>query len=155
MKKWLAIGSSVLVIAIGGFAVMHKVSPISWGWWGDVNTSSGLAINGYDPVAYFTIKQPIHGDSRFTFDWSGATWQFATAENRDLFAHDPESYAPQFGGFCAFAVSKGLTADSSPIAWYVDKGNLYLFADDDVEQKWVAAISDGSIDASVANWAKR
>lgn len=155
MKKWITIGLIVLVMAIGGFVVTKKVSPVSWGWWGDVNTSSGLALQGYDPVAYFETAQPTSGNNQFTYDWGGATWQFSTARSRDLFAQRPESYAPQFGGYCSFAVGKGVTADISPAAWHIDGGNLYLFADENVKNDWVNAIDEGSIEASNENWAKR
>lgn len=155
MKKWLAIGIVVLMVLIGGFAVTKKVSPVSWGWWGEVNASSGLALKGYDPVAYFEAGKPTAGDSQFSYEWSGATWQFSSAANRDLFAQSPESYAPQFGGFCSFAVGKGVTADISPDAWRIDSGNLYLFADKNVRDEWVDKLDEGSLDASVENWSKR
>ena len=155
MKKWLVIGLVVLIIAIGAFAVTKKVSPVSWGWWGDVNASSGLALKGYDPVAYFEVGEPTAGDSQFSYQWSGATWQFSSAANRDQFAQSPESYAPQFGGFCSFAVSKGVTADISTSAWHISDGALYLFADKNVKTDWVAAIDEGSMQASEDSWSKR
>ena len=158
MKKWLAIGFVVLIVAIGGFAISKKVSPVSpvsWGWWGELNSSFGLALKGYDPVAYFEAAQPKTGDSQFSYDWSGVTWQFSTASNRDLFEQSPESYAPQFGGFCSFAVGKGVTADISPDAWHIDSGKLYLFADKNVRNEWVDKIYEGSLEASVENWSKR
>ncbi len=155
MKKWLAIGLVVLIIAIGAFAVTKKVSPVSWGLWGDVNASSGLALKGYDPVAYFEVGEPTACDSRISYQWSGSTWQFSSAANRDLFAQSPESYAPQFGGFCSFAVSKGVTADISPSAWHISDGALYLFADENVKTDWVAAIDEGSMQASEDSWSKR
>jgi YHS domain-containing protein len=95
------------------------------------------------------------GDSQFTHDWSGATYQFSTAANRDQFEQSPESYAPQYGGFCSFAVSKGVTADISPTAWHIEDGNLYLFADENVRNDWVDGIDEGSIQASSENWSKR
>ena len=155
MKKWLAIGFVVLIVAMGGFAVTKKVSPISWGWWGDINTSSGLALAGYDPVAYFDAGKSMPGDEQFTYDWGGVTWQFSTASNRGLFEQSPESYAPQFGGFCSFAAGKGVTAGISPDAWHIDNGKLYLFADKNVREEWVEKIDEGSLAASVENWSKR
>ena len=143
------------MVLIGGFAVTKKVSPVSWGWWGEVNASSGLALKGYDPVAYFEAAKPTAGDSQFSYEWSGATWQFSSAANRDLFAQSPEAYMPQFGGFCSFAVGKGVTADISPDAWHIDSGNLYLFADKNVRDEWVDKLDEGSLDASVENWSKR
>ena len=155
MKKWIAIGLIVLIVAIGGFAVTKKVSPISWGWWGDINTSSGLALAGYDPVAYFDAGKPMPGDSQFSYKWGGAIWQFSNARNREKFVQSPELYAPQFGGFCSFAAGKGVTAVISPDAWHIDSGNLYLFADTNVRKEWVDGIDEGSIKASADNWSKR
>ena len=155
MKKWFAIGLLVVIVAIGGFAVAKKVSPISWGWWGNINTSSGLALAGYDPVAYFEEGRPMIGDSQFSYKWSDVIWQFSYAKNRDLFVQNPASYAPQFGGFCSFAAGKGVTADISPDAWHIENGKLYLFADKNVRNEWVHEIDEGSLEASVENWSKR
>ena len=102
MKTWIPIGLAVLVVLVGSFLVVKKVSPVSWDWWGTYNTSSGLALKGYDPVAYFDGSGPMQGSKQFTHDWSGATWQFSSAENKNLFSSSPESYAAQFGGFCSF-----------------------------------------------------
>ncbi len=155
MKKWLTIGLVVLIIAIGGFAVSKKVSPLSWGWWGDINTTSGIALNGYDPVAYFKAHQPTIGDSQFSYKWSGAIWQFSSARNRDQFVQSPESFAPQFGGFCSFAVGKGVTADILTDAWHIEGDKLYMFADKNVRTEWVDKIDEGSIEGSAENWSKR
>ena len=75
---------------------------------GVVNASSwtGSAIEGYDPVAYFEEGRPVEGDSDYAYEWMGATWYFASARNRDLFAADPEKYAPQYGGYCAQSHSR-------------------------------------------------
>jgi len=70
-----------------------------------VYTEDGLAIRGHDPVAYFTEGRPVRGSAEHVAEWNGATWQFASAQNRDAFLADPEAYAPQFGGFCAWAVA--------------------------------------------------
>jgi len=155
MKKWLAIGLMVVIVAVGGFAYVKKVSPISWGWWGDINTSSGLALAGHDPVAFFENGASMAGDRQFAYEWGGATWHFSTAGNRDLFELTPEYYAPQFGGFCSFAAGKGVTADISPDAWHIEGGKLYLFADQKVRDEWVGKIDEGSLEESVENWSKR
>ena len=85
-----------------------------------------LAIHGYDPVAYFTMKKPVKGKPEFSFSWHGAKWQFAVAKHRDLFARAPEQYAPQFGGFCAMAMTRGVTAEVDPKVWTIVEGKLYL-----------------------------
>jgi YHS domain-containing protein len=134
---------------------VKKVSPLIWGWWGTYKTSSELALQGYDPVSYFSADQPSVGTAEYSYDWGDVTWQFANAENMALFEQDPAEFAPQFGGFCSFAASKGFTADISPDAWHVEAGKLYVFADQNVRDQWVAALSEGSLEASTANWAKR
>ncbi len=91
-----------------------------------VFATDGIAIHGTDPVAYFTESKAVDGSDAFTFDWMGATWRFASAENRDLFAANPTDYAPQFGGYCAYAASKGAIATSVPEAWTIYNGKLYL-----------------------------
>ena len=155
MKTWVIAAVGVLVVIVGTFMVVKKVSPVSWGMWGNYNTSSGQALKGYDAVAYFEDAEAIPGKSEFTYEWGDTTWQFSSADNMALFAQDPEAFAPQFGGFCSFALSKGFTADISPDAWHVKDGKLYVFMDTDVQADWVAGISDGTLEASTANWAKR
>ena len=96
----------------------------------------GIAIKGTDPVAYFKEAKPVQGSKEFTHQWGNATWQFASAENRDLFASDPEKYAPQYAGFCAWAVSQGYTAPTEPDAWKIVDGKLYLNANQSIQRRW-------------------
>lgn len=116
-----------------------------------VYTESGVAIDGYDPVAYFTDGKPVEGDSAITFDWNGTTWQFANSANRDTFAADPDKYAPQYGGYCAYAVSQGYTAPTVPDAWKIVDGKLYLNYSKGVQQRWNQDIP-GYIKAGDKNW---
>ena len=153
--KYAVITISVIVVLVVTFATIKKVSPVSWGWWGTTNTSSGVALRGYDPVAYFDTGEAQPGASEFAHQWADATWQFASQENRERFAADPAAYAPQFGGFCSFAVSKGFTADSDPQAWVIHNDRLYVFADTNVRDDWVAGLENGSLAASEAAWQKR
>ena len=88
--------------------------------------SSGVAIKGFDAVAYFTTGKPVKGSQQFQYDWMGAKWHFANAANRDLFAKSPEKYAPQYGGYCAFAVSSNYVYDADPEIWKIVDGKLYL-----------------------------
>ena len=155
MRKWIFIGLSTVVLLVGTFLVVNKVSPVGWGWWGNYNTSSGLALKGYDPVAYFNSKQPTQGTSDYSHEWGGVTWQFSSGKNRDLFSNSPDAYAPQYGGFCSFAVSKGFTADISPDAWHIENGKLYVFSDQNVRDSWVASLGEGSLKKSSTNWVKR
>ncbi len=94
---------------------------------GTINTGSdNVAIMGYDAVAYFTEDQPTKGTHEFAFSWQDAQWRFANARNRDLFAAKPERYAPQFGGFCSVAMSRGEVKVIDPEAWAIVDGKLYL-----------------------------
>ena len=154
MKK-LLIAGIVLIALVATFATVKRVSPLSWGIWGTTNTTEGVALHGMDTVTYFAVAGPEEGSSEFSFAWADAEWHFVSAENRDMFAADPERYAPQFGGFCAFAASKGFTAQPAPEAWHIEDQHLYLFADEDVRDEWVAGLPDGSLTRSQDNWAKR
>jgi YHS domain-containing protein len=117
-----------------------------------VNTSfTGLAIDGYDPVAYFTEGKPVKGTPQFTFEFEGAKYRFASAANRDLFAKDPAKYVPQYGAFCAYAVSRGYTADTDPLAWKVVDGRLYLNYNAGAQKKWEEDVA-GNIRKGDANW---
>lgn len=120
-----------------------------------VNTTLfGVAIKGYDPVAYFTDGKPAKGDAKFSHEWNGATWHFASAEHRDLFKASPDKYAPQFGGYCAWAVSQNYTANSDPEnAWKIVNGKLYLNYNRDVQKKWEDDVP-GNIAKGETNWPK-
>ncbi len=117
------------------------------------STLFGGAIRGYDPVAYFTEAKPSKGKSAYQFKWKEATWSFASSENRDLFAKNPEKYAPRYGGYCAWAVSEGYTASIDPNAWRIVKGKLYLNYSEGVQQQWEQDIP-GNIAKADVNWPK-
>jgi len=118
---------------------------------GRVLAEDGVAIRGFDPVAYFTEGRPVRGSAAFTHEWGGATWRFASAANRDQFAADPGRYAPAYGGFCAFAVSEGYTAPTDPNAWRIVEGRLFLNYDRSVQRRWERDIP-GRIARGDANW---
>jgi YHS domain-containing protein len=114
-------------------------------------TPSDLAVSGYDPVAYFIDGKPVEGDRAHSHEWQGATWRFATAENLEAFKADPARYAPQFGGYCAWAVSQGYTASADPQAWRIVDGKLYLNYNLDVQETWEQDVP-GNIAKAGANW---
>ena len=116
-----------------------------------VFAENGIAIRGADAVAYFTEASYVAGSSNYTYEWGGATWQFSSAENRDLFATNPEQYAPQYGGFCAWAVSQGYTAAVDPTAWAIVDGKLYLNFDARIQNRWQQDIP-GNIAKANQNW---
>jgi hypothetical protein len=113
----------------------------------------GVAIKGYDPVAYFTQSKPVKGSPTFAHQWMGATWWFASAEDRDQFAAQPEKFAPQFGGYCAYGVSKNHTVSIDPEAWRIVEGKLYLNYSKGVQETWVKDVP-GNIKAAEENWPK-
>jgi len=153
--KYVTIVVGVIAVLVVGFTTVKQVSPVSWGWWGTTYTSSGAALGGYDPVAYFDGGVATLGDPGISFEYQDATWHFAGEINKTKFVENPEMYAPQFGSFCAFAVSKGFTAKPAADAWHIENGKLYVFADQNVRDEWVELLDEGSLETSVSNWAKR
>ncbi|HEX6692723.1 MAG TPA: YHS domain-containing (seleno)protein [Burkholderiales bacterium] len=113
----------------------------------------GGAIQGYDPVAYFTEGRPVEGSRQFTYQWNGATWRFSSAANRDRFAQAPEKYAPQYGGYCAYGVANGYAVKVDPQAWSVVDGKLYLNYSPAVQADWKKDVP-GYIRRANAHWPK-
>ena len=111
----------------------------------------GIAIRGYDPVAYAVTGTATRGTPQFQHQWNGAVWRFASVDNRDKFARNPEKYAPQFGGYCSWAVSRGYTADIDPEAWKIVDGRLYLNYSKSVQRRWEQDIP-GNLAKGQANW---
>ena len=99
----------------------------------------GLAMDGYDPVSYFVAPAPQQGSPDIAADWAGVTWQFASPENRDRFLMAPESYAPQFGGWCAWAVGHGYLQPARPTSYAIVRGKLYLNWSPGVQRRWEAS----------------
>jgi len=101
---------------------------------------SGIAIRGFDTVAYFTQGAPVKGNSNFVVEWHGATWQFASQEHADLFKADPQAYAPQYGGYCAYGVSQDYLVKIEGDQWKIENGKLYLNYDRKVQNTWLKDI---------------
>ena len=97
---------------------------------------SNLALQGYDTVAYFTVGEPTKGTADFTTTYQGAEFRFASEENLNLFLADPEAYAPQYGGYCAWAIAQGKTAKGDARRWAVVDGKLYLNYNKGIQRKW-------------------
>ena len=114
---------------------------------------SSQAVSGYDPVAYFRAGKPVKGKASFEHEWNGATWRFSSAKNLADFKKSPEKFAPQYGGYCAWAVSQGYTASSDPEAWHIENGKLYLNYSKSVQATWAQDIP-GHIKKADANWPK-
>lgn len=103
---------------------------------------SDQAIKGYDTVAYFTQDQPVKGKEQFSTEYNGATWLFSSADNLASFKDNPEKYAPQYGGYCAYAVSQNSTASIKPELFTIQDGKLYLNYNKSVNEKWRANKAD-------------
>lgn len=116
-----------------------------------INLSNGIAIKGYDPVAYFSSQSAQLGDASITASFDGATYQFVSATNRDAFVANPAKYVPQYGGFCAYAASKGSLAPVDPEAFSVVDDKLYLNFSKTVRTVWSEDIP-GNIKKADANW---
>ena len=131
----LVFSTAVLAFALGLFTASgpaHAMHPE-----GVLNTTwDGVAIKGYDPVAYFTLGQAVEGSEEFTHEWLESKWLFANAEHRDLFAADPLSYVPQYGGYCSDASFKAGQADINPTAWRIVNSRLYLFYSEPGAAAW-------------------
>ncbi len=113
---------------------------------------AGLGAKGYDVVSYFSDKKPMQGSDKFTVAYGGVTWQFASAEHRDLFKTDPTKYAPQYGGFCAWGVAQGKLFDVDPVnGWTVSDGKLFLNFNGDLNATF-ARDTAGFIAKAERNW---
>lgn len=117
----------------------------------EIYAERGIAIDGSDAVAYFAEEGPVRGSEDYSLMWKGAEWRFANAENLAAFEADPEAFAPQYGGYCAWAVASNYTAATHPNAWSIYEGKLYLNANRRVRSQWEKDIP-GFIEKADANW---
>jgi YHS domain-containing protein len=111
------------------------------------------AIQGYDPVAYFTENKAVKGSKNFSTKWQGTEWHFSSKANLDAFNANPEKYAPQYGGYCAYGVAQGYAPAIDPQAFAVRDGKLYLNYNKDVMNRWNQNIPGYIADAN-QNWPK-
>jgi YHS domain-containing protein len=139
----ILMGFSAVLLLLTGFG----------GTAGGTSPADDLAIKGYDTVAYFKAGKAIKGSGSFTFPWHGMTWHFSTKENRDLFATSPEKYAPQYDGYCAWAMTEERLAITDPEVWKIVDGKLYLNCSEAAYEKWSKDIP-GHIKKADAIWLK-
>jgi len=127
----LTIASSLLLLSFG-VSADHKI----------FKTGQGVVIYGIDAVAYFTMEKAIPGSKDISVEWQGDTWRFVNEENKSLFLADPGKYVPQYGGYCANAVTLGRRhTETDPGAWKIVDGKLYLFKDKSNMSGWDASSS--------------
>lgn len=143
-RAFLALGGGALAMAVLA-AGMRRAGAEKR------NLEAGVAIKGHDPVAYFVMGEAVMGDASIAADHDGATYHFASAANRETFLADPGRYAPQYGGFCAYAVANGYTAPIDPEAFTVHDEKLYLNFSKGVRSQWERDIP-GNIVKGDANW---
>ena len=119
----------------------------------DLYAPNDLAIEGYNPVAYFTEEKAREGSPEHSYRWEGAEWRFVSAENRRQFIEDPEAYAPAYGGWCAWAMANGDYADSDPEQWTIHKGRLFLNYNGFIKFRWLTS-KERRIEAADEYWRK-
>ena len=118
----------------------------------DINASNtGLALQGYDPVAYFSQGEATEGNWQITTVYNDATYRFASEEHKAAFEANPEAYLPQYGGFCAFGAAMGFKFDGDPEYWKVVDGELFLNISSDIQERWQTDIP-GFIEKADENW---
>jgi YHS domain-containing protein len=117
----------------------------------DVNLIDGIALHGFDPVAYFTQNKAVKGVAQITSEYKGVTYEFASKEDQAAFEANPEKYVPQYGGFCAYAVSKGAKADIDPHAFSINDGKLYLQNSERALELYQKDVK-GNTEAADHNW---
>jgi len=141
MLKKIILAATLVLTATTAFAL----DPIFTPW------TNNLAIRGYDTVAYFDQNQAVQGHKDFSMEWMGATWRFSTAENLARFKSNPEQFAPQYGGYCAWAVANNKTASTDPEQFAVIDGKLYLNYNKKIQQQWLADTT-GFIESADKHW---
>lgn len=145
---------AIALISAAGLAAMLPTSAAAFD---ERSTASinvdaqSLAVKGYDVVAYFRVGAPTMGKAEFTAVHAGATYRFASADDRDLFKANPAHYAPQYGGFCAMGAAIGRKLDGDPTAWRIVDDKLYLNVDRNVQVKWLEDVPGNLVKAN-ANW---
>ena len=143
--KALRAAALFFAAVLSTISLAHAAPPISTGRF------NALAAGGYDVVAYFETGAPAKGSDAFETEFEGAIWRFASAANLEAFKADPAAYAPQYGGYCAWAVAQGYTAPGSPKHWTIRNGKLYLNYNAKVQEDWLGD-PDSFIAKADANW---
>ncbi len=145
----LAAAAVVTPITFVATAVDSDAKPVFVGVEGE-----NIAVGGYDTVSYFRGDGvPVPGTAAFATDHDGAVYRFSSEANRDAFMEDPDAFLPQYGGHCAWAMSRGSLAPGDPTLYRVEDGKLYLNFNRDVQKTWLADI-DGFIAKADGEWSK-
>ena len=113
--------------------------------------TNGIAVNGYDVVAFFTDSKPVKGTKDYAYEWNGVSWLFSTKQHLNQFSKNPEKYAPQFGGYCAYGMSEGHKAPTQVDTWTIIDGKLYFNYNSDVKELWKKDTAE-KIKKAEENW---
>ncbi len=147
----LAAAFSVLFVSSGAAARAPEIFMQGGGFFG---SAWEYAIDGHDAVAYYSLEEgaaPVPGDDAFVTTYKGEKWRFSSQENLDAFEADPARYAPQYGGYCAWAVAENKLAKGAPAHWHIHNGKLYLNVNARIKKKWLSDI-EGYLARSEENW---
>jgi YHS domain-containing protein len=137
---------------LGGIALSVALATSAMAAGVELNASStGLALQGYDPVAYFTVGEPTKGNWKITSLHNDAMYRFSSEENKVAFEENPEAYLPEYGGYCAFGAAMGFKFDGDPTLWRIVDGELFLNISTDIQKRWETDIP-GFIVQADANW---
>jgi hypothetical protein len=131
-----AVAAALVLVTIGGRI------PVDAGTTERIATDplTGLALNGFDPVAYFTDRSPRQGEGMYEHSYGGVVWRFVNEGNRAAFARDPEVYMPRFGGYDPIALARGIALPGHPLIWLISGDRLYLFNKPDARQRFAADV---------------
>jgi len=144
---------SSLVVAVSTFAL----AILSYATSALGQDATRVVLKGYDPVAYFTEGKPVKGDPKLSFDFDEGRYYFASPRHRDMFAANPEKYAPQFGGYCTGSMARGVSNEADPDGWTIRDGKLYVFGAakwKDVAEK-DAAYLPSKVPEAAKNWSQK
>jgi YHS domain-containing protein len=137
------------IIIVAGLVMLSSLQLIAQK--AEVFNTNGQAIRGYDAVAYFTEGKPVKGDEKFVYNWKNANWYFSSKQNLDSFKINPEKFAPQYGGYCAYGMSQGHKAPTDADAWTIVDGKLYFNYNVKVREMWRKNTSE-KIEIADKNW---
>jgi len=122
LRQWLAVLALLALPGAAGFAQSNAPA------------TPEVALKGHDTVAYFTEKRPVMGTAQNGYEWDGSRYQFSSVKNREVFAANPDRYAPQFGGMCATGLGMGMKTAADPNVWKIVNGKLYVFSSVEAKQ---------------------
>lgn len=145
-RRFTAVFIGALLVAAVAYAAANAAATEIY-----TGRFSNIALGGYDPVAYFETGAPAKGSKEFALEHEGATWRFVSAQSLEKFRANPAAYAPQYGGYCAWAVAQGYLAPGNPENWSVRSGKLYLNYNDKVQKDWLVD-PEGFIARADSNW---